>query len=64
MAAHLIRMARAAQHRAARTIRRHGLRHPATRHALALAARAAAWAWEAGHHVTDLHPHPPRQDEP
>jgi hypothetical protein len=53
-----IRIARATQHAAARASRLHGLCHPLTCRALALAARAAAWAWEAGHHVSDLHSHP------
>ncbi|TBO60230.1 hypothetical protein EYS09_07950 [Streptomyces kasugaensis] len=50
-----MRRARAAQHRAARAITRHGLAHPLARTLLAAAALAAAAAWEAGHHVRDIH---------
>lgn len=56
-----IRMARAAQHLAARAIAARGLAHPVTRALLAVAALAAAGAWEAGHRVTDLHPAPSRE---
>lgn len=61
---HLIRAARAAQHQAARAARLVGPAHPWARLLLATAAVAATAAWEAGHHVHDLHPstkgRPPR----
>lgn len=52
-----IRVARAAQQLAARAIAVRGLAHPTTRRLLAVAATAAAAAWEAGHRVHDIH-HP------
>ncbi|MCX5355605.1 hypothetical protein [Streptomyces mirabilis] len=58
---HLIRRARIAQRLAVRAIAQRGLAHPATRTLLAAAALAAAAAWEAGHHVTDVHPHANKQ---
>ncbi|WP_381805502.1 hypothetical protein [Streptomyces niveus] len=55
-------MARAAQYLAARAIAVRGLAHPTTRRLLAIAAMAAATAWEAGHRVHDIHhPAPPRR---
>ncbi|MFJ3229176.1 hypothetical protein ACIPJS_38310 [Streptomyces sp. NPDC086783] len=52
---HLIWAARTAQHRAARAARTVGPSHPWARLLLAAAAVAATAAWEAGHHVHDLH---------
>ncbi|MDX3208710.1 hypothetical protein [Streptomyces scabiei] len=52
---HLIEAARAAQHLAARAATAAGPTHPLTRLLLAVAALAAAAAWEAGHRVADLH---------
>ncbi|MDO0929729.1 hypothetical protein QQY24_31895 [Streptomyces sp. TG1A-8] len=52
---HLIKAARAAQHRAARAATTVGPAHPLTRLLLAAAALAAAAAWDAGHRVADLH---------
>ncbi|MFJ3594568.1 hypothetical protein ACIQUY_34830 [Streptomyces sp. NPDC090231] len=53
---HYIRAARTAQQRAVRALGVRGLAHPLTHLLLAAAATAAAQAWEAGHHVADLHP--------
>ncbi|MFD4756365.1 hypothetical protein [Streptomyces sp. NPDC058426] len=50
-----IRRARAAQLLAARALLSLGPAHPRARRLLALAGRTAARAWDAGHHVTDLH---------
>jgi hypothetical protein len=61
---HLIHAARAAQHRAARAAATVGAAHPLARLLLAAAAMAAAAAWEAGHRVTDLHPHRAHQGRP
>lgn len=52
---HLIQAARAAQQRAARAVARVGPAHPLARRLVAAAARAAGAAWDAGHHVADLH---------
>ncbi|WP_078856298.1 hypothetical protein [Streptomyces sp. NRRL F-5065] len=54
---HLIQTARDAQQRASRAAAHLGARHPITRVLLALAAMAAAAAWDAGHPITDTHPH-------
>lgn len=53
----LIRRARTAQHTAVRAVTVYGLAHPATTVLLAVAATAAARAWDAGHPVTDIHPY-------
>lgn len=58
--AHPIQVARAAQHYAARAAAAVGPRHHLARLLLAVAAIAAAAAWDAGHRVTDLHPRPAR----
>ncbi|WP_234340757.1 hypothetical protein [Streptomyces sp. NRRL F-5630] len=50
-----LRRARAAQLLAARALLSLGPAHPRVRRLLALAGRAAARAWDAGHHVSDLH---------
>ncbi|MDT0412734.1 MULTISPECIES: hypothetical protein [Streptomyces] len=52
---HHIRRARAAQHLAARALLLHGPAHPRARRLLALAARTAARAFDAGHRVLDVH---------
>jgi len=58
----LIRAARTAQTRAVRAALRVGPAHPRTRLLLAAAAVAATAAWEAGHHVADVHPAPARRE--
>ncbi|MFJ1847072.1 hypothetical protein [Streptomyces sp. NPDC088146] len=60
----LIRAARAAQHRAARAVTRHGLAHPVALALLAVAATAAARAWDTGHLVADTHLTPARKTPP
>ncbi|MFF4771078.1 hypothetical protein ACFY1V_31675 [Streptomyces sp. NPDC001255] len=50
-----IRRVRAAQHLAARALLLHGPAHPLARRLLALAARTAARAFDAGHRVLDVH---------
>ncbi|WP_037905059.1 hypothetical protein, partial [Actinacidiphila yeochonensis] len=54
--ADLIGRARAAQHRAVRALAVCGPSHPIVHALLAAAATAAIQAWDAGHHVADLHP--------
>ncbi|MYQ82973.1 MULTISPECIES: hypothetical protein [unclassified Streptomyces] len=61
---HYIRAARTAQHCAVRAITARGLAHPITLALLAVAATAAARAWDAGHRVTDTHPARPREAPP
>ncbi|MFE2943389.1 hypothetical protein ACFXKG_30700 [Streptomyces sp. NPDC059255] len=51
-----MRIARAAQRRAARAIARLGLTHPLTSLLLTAAAITAASAYRAGHSVTEIHP--------
>ncbi|MFE7046670.1 hypothetical protein ACFU9X_47190 [Streptomyces atratus] len=60
----VIRAARAAQYRAARAATRHGLAHPVTLALLAVAATAAARAWDTGHRVADTHLAPVREAPP
>ncbi|MER5747133.1 hypothetical protein ABT097_28175 [Streptomyces sp. NPDC002225] len=62
MPPHLIRTARTAQRTAVRAVTVYGLAHPVTTILLAVAATAAARAWDAGHSVLDIHPYraPPR----
>lgn len=62
MTSRLIHAARAAQQRAARAALIVGPGHPLARLLLAAAAVAAAAAWEAGHHVADLHPNRQHQE--
>ncbi|MER6501604.1 hypothetical protein ABT218_19950 [Streptomyces sp. NPDC001455] len=57
-------MARTAQHLAVRAITAHGLTHPVTLALLAVAATAAARAWDAGHQVSDTHPSHPASSSP
>ncbi|MFD8938607.1 hypothetical protein ACFV0R_25710 [Streptomyces sp. NPDC059578] len=50
--------ARAARHRAARALTTLGSAHPRALRLLAIAAGAAARAWDHGHRVADTHPAP------
>jgi len=59
-----IARARTAQRHAARALATLGPSHTRTRNLLTAAATAAARAWEAGHHVTDIHRRRTQQQHP